>query len=255
MANLNPHQAALLPDPVAQTYNEPRTMLVFGATGAIGSAVVSKGLEAGWAMTGTYREPSSHESTDCRWLRYDPFNPANKKFEQVRPFDAICWAQGSNMADAPRNFDADMHLELYRANCLFVMQSLADLLESNLLAPSGARLCVVSSIWQERARLDKFSYSVTKAAVGGIVRAASVDLAASGHLINGVLPGVLDTPMTRANLTAAQIAAVSDKTPAARLPDLNSLVETIMFLCSPANTSITGQSITVDLGFSTTCLV
>ena len=230
-------------------------MLVFGATGAIGSAVISKGLEAGWDMTGTYRDSSSRDAPDCRWLQYDPFSSSNNMLDEARPFDAICWAQGANMADAPGNFDAETHLELYRANCLFVMQSLAYLLEGKLLASSGARLCVVSSIWQERARLDKFSYTVTKAAVGGIVRAASVDLAASGHLINGVLPGVLDTPMTRANLTDEQIGTVSGKTPAARLPDLNTLVETIMFLCSPANKSITGQSITVDLGFSTTCRV
>ena len=82
------------------------------------------------------------------------------------------------------------------------------------------------------------------------VRAASVDLGSDGHLVNGVLPGVLDTPMTRANLSVDQIATVTGKSTLGRLPDLATLAETILFLCSPANNSITGQSIAVDLGMS-----
>jgi NAD(P)-dependent dehydrogenase (short-subunit alcohol dehydrogenase family) len=109
---------------------------------------------------------------------------------------------------------------------------------------------MVSSIWQERARGNKLSYTVTKAAVGGLVRSASVDLGEQGHLVNGVLPGVLDTPMTAANLAPEQIAAVANMTPLGRLPDLDTLAELICFLCSPENNSITGQSIAVDLGMS-----
>jgi NAD(P)-dependent dehydrogenase (short-subunit alcohol dehydrogenase family) len=86
--------------------------------------------------------------------------------------------------------------------------------------------------------------------VGGLVRSASVDLGEQGHLVNGVLPGVLDTPMTAANLDPEQIAAVASMTSLGRLPDLDTLAELICFLCSPDNNSITGQSIAVDLGMS-----
>ena len=37
---------------------------------------------------------------------------------------------------------------------------------------------------------DQDSYTVTKAAVGGLVRAAAVDLGRSGHLVNAVLRGI-----------------------------------------------------------------
>ena len=171
------------------------------------------------------------------------------------PFDGVCWAQGANMTDSLFAFDADRHLELYSANVLTVLKSAAGLVSSRLLRPEGARLTVVSSIWQERARGDKLSYTVTKAAIGGLVRSASVDLGREGHLINGVLPGVLDTPMTRENLSAEQIAEVAGRTTLDRLPDLETLSETILFLCSAENAAISGQSLAVDLGMSNACLL
>lgn len=222
-------------------------LLLFGASGAIGAATGAQADARGWDVVRVSR--SSH--ADDRWIAYDPLDdPAGDALHWQAAFDAVCWAQGANMADSIATFDAAAHLELYRANCLSVLASASALVRRGLLRPGGARLAVVSSIWQERARPDKLSYTVTKAAIGGLVRSASVDLGADGHLINGVLPGPLDTPMTAANLSAGQIAAITAKTAHGRLPDLETLADTILFLCSAENRSITGQSITVDLGMS-----
>ena len=79
---------------------------------------------------------------------------------------------------------------------------------------------------------------------------AALDLARDGHLINAVLPGVLDTPMTRANLTMEQIAVFERATGFGRLPALADVVRAVESLLSPQNHSITGQFIKVDLGFS-----
>jgi NAD(P)-dependent dehydrogenase (short-subunit alcohol dehydrogenase family) len=79
---------------------------------------------------------------------------------------------------------------------------------------------------------------------------AAADLAQDGHLINAVLPGVLDTPMTRRNLSSDQIAKVAAATKFHRLPSLQSVVSTVLFLCSEDNVDLTGQFITADLGFS-----
>ncbi|MBA3050275.1 SDR family NAD(P)-dependent oxidoreductase, partial [Brevundimonas sp.] len=119
----------------------------------------------------------------------------------------------------------------------------------------GARLCVVSSIWQERARQSKLSYTMTKAALGGFVRSASVDLAADGHLINAVLPGVLDTPMTHAAMAPEQVQRVAQATLFNALPTPDGIARLVGFLCSDQNTVVTGQSITADLGFSHVRLV
>lgn len=234
-------------------------LLLFGATGAIGTVVRTEADGRGWHVTAVSRhDPAgAAQSGDAAVAqrRYDPLVDDGSVFAQDAPFDAVCWAQGANMADTVAAFDPARHLELYGANCLSIMVSMAMLLERGLLRSDGARLVVVSSIWQERARAGKLSYTVTKAAVGGLVRAASVDLGSAGHLVNAVLPGPLDTPMTRANLTPAQIAAVSARTTTGRLPDLATLAGTICFLGSADNRSISGQSIAVDVGMNNANLI
>lgn len=231
-------------------------LLLFGASGAIGKAVRTAAVARGWSVTAvsraerTPKEASQPDALDVLWRRYDPLEDDGSAFDGDMRFDAVAFAHGANATDSLQQFDAARHLELYRANCLSIMCALAMLVERSLLRADGARLVLVSSIWQERARADKLSYMVSKAAVGGLVRSASVDLGRDGHLVNGVLPGVLDTPMTRANLSSAQIETVSARTTLGRLPDLATLAETICFLGSSNNRSINGQSITVDLGMS-----
>jgi NAD(P)-dependent dehydrogenase (short-subunit alcohol dehydrogenase family) len=123
------------------------------------------------------------------------------------------------------------------------------LLRHNLLE-RPAKLCVISSIWQNLARQNKLSYCMTKAALQGLVLSASADLALDGHLINAVLPGALDTPMTRHNLDTAQLNTLTSATRFQRLPALGDVTSLVLFLCSTENTGITGQFIAADLGFS-----
>jgi NAD(P)-dependent dehydrogenase (short-subunit alcohol dehydrogenase family) len=237
--------------------SKPWRLLLFGATGGIGSTVARHALARGWSVVGASRQAgAAPDGENLRYVRYDPLNGDPRvELAGEAPFDAVCWAHGANLADSLLDFDADKHRELYEANVLSVLTSASALLKAGMLSKAGARLTIVSSIWQERARQDKLSYTVTKAAIGGLVRSAAVDLGGLGHLINGVLPGVLDTPMTAANLTPAQLEGIKGKTAANRLTDLDTVAETILFLCSSENRSISGQSVTVDLGMSNAILV
>ena len=141
------------------------------------------------------------------------------------------------------------HQSMYDANVIYILKSLRNLL-SNALLNSSAKLCVISSIWQTIARQNKLSYGITKAAIQGLVLSLANDLAKDGHLINAVLPGVIDTPMTHENLTQAQIDNVKRSTQFNKLPKLEDVAHAVYFLCSKENTGTTGQFIKVDLGYS-----
>jgi 3-oxoacyl-[acyl-carrier protein] reductase len=223
------------------------TLLLFGASGAIGGAIRTHFEGLGWRVVGAGRRAQPGAGAD---IAYDPLTAADgKALTSAAPYDAVCWAQGANGNDSVYNVDIAKHRALYEANCLFVVQSLQHLLAHKLLA-KPARLCVISSIWQEMARQEKLSYCMTKAALKGLVLSAAADLARDGHLINAVLPGVLDTPMTRANLTPAQIAVFENATGFKRLPQLADVAHAVESVLSARNHSITGQFIEVDLGFS-----
>ncbi|SDO34617.1 hypothetical protein SAMN04489799_4401 [Pseudomonas azotoformans] len=168
----------------------------------------------------------------------------------LRQLDAVVWAQGDNCTDNIADLDYKRHMRMYEANVGHVLVSMNALLSAGALVSGGARLCVISSIWQNIARQNKLSYCITKAALQGLVRSVSLDLADEGHVINAVLPGALDTPMTRANLSAEQIGRLEAATPGAHLAGIADVAAVVEFCCSPAHRSITGQFLTVDKGFS-----
>jgi NAD(P)-dependent dehydrogenase (short-subunit alcohol dehydrogenase family) len=91
---------------------------------------------------------------------------------------------------------------------------------------------------------------MSKAALKGLVLSAAADLAKDGHLINAVLPGALDTPMTRRNLSAEQIGRLEGATQFGKLSKLGDVASLVCYLCGAENTGITGQFIAADLGFS-----
>jgi 3-oxoacyl-[acyl-carrier protein] reductase len=218
-------------------------LLLFGGTGAIGTAISEYAEERGWLVTCVSRNGAG--------LNYDPFDEASS-FEPIAkeaPFTAVCWAQGANTTDSVYDVDMERHLEIYRANCLYVVATLRMLLGNHLVA-KPARFCVISSIWQNLARQRKLSYCMSKAALEGLVLSASTDLAVDGHLFNAVLPGALETPMTRRNLSGEQIARLTEATRFGRLPGLEDVASAVFYLCSAANTGITGQFVAADLGFS-----
>jgi 3-oxoacyl-[acyl-carrier protein] reductase len=227
------------------------SVLVFGASGAIGNALCALFQARGWsvvAVTRSVRSPRGGES--IRWVSWD-VGQSDHAFEELEPslFDAAVWAQGMNFNDDIRSFDSARHQEMYNANVIYIMESLNALLGRRLLA-AGSRLCIVSSIWQNLARQNKLSYCVTKSAIEGLVRSLSIDLGAENILVNAVLPGPLDTPMTHANLTRAQIESLQGATPLGSLPSLDDVCGLVGFLCSPDNIGVTGQFVAADRGFS-----
>jgi hypothetical protein len=221
--------------------------LVFGGSGQIGAACAASLRNGGFDVTATGRTAADGIAV------YDPLTD-KLALPGEDLFDAVVWAQGANLNDSIVDFDADRHRAIYDANVTFVLESLHALLVSERLA-QGARLCVISSVWQTVARSNKLSYMVSKAALQGLVLSVATDLAARGILVNAVMPGALDTPMTRRNLAAEQIDRIAGMTKFGRLPALGDVAALVGFLCSAANTSITGQFVAVDLGFQNARLV
>jgi len=225
-------------------------ILIFGGNGAIGSTIASQFFNNDWQAVSVSRTPTTQGATKS--IVYDLFSqpPAPKDiFDSNAPYDAVCWAQGRNASDNVYTVDINEHLAVYQANCLYILATLKILLNRKLLAPQ-ARLCIISSIWQNLARQDKLSYGMSKAALQGLVLSASADLAKDGILINAILPGALDTPMTRQNVAQDQLDKLTAATYFNRLPALQDVANLAYFLCSPQNTGITGQFIAADLGYS-----
>ena len=227
--------------------------LVFGASGSIGRAICLHFQERGDIVIGAGRSESPAQLKEFPWAQWceDPqlFSKRLEKSLAGAKLDAVVWAQGINFNDEIGTFDLAQHQKMYEANVTFILSTLQLLLNEGLLSKK-AKLCVISSIWQNIARQNKLSYCITKSALQGLIQSLSIDLGKSGILINAVLPGALDTKMTRANLSTAQINQLEVATPLQSLPNLTDVTGLVSYLCSASNTGITGQFIAADRGFS-----
>ena len=78
-------------------------VLIFGATGSLGSSIYNSLLEQGFdiytAGSGSGIEPSKHLQ-----LSYEN-SPSTSSFEAIPPLDAVIWAHGLNFSDSINNFE------------------------------------------------------------------------------------------------------------------------------------------------------
>ena len=164
-------------------------------------------------------------------------------------FSSVVFAQGANLADNIASFNKEVHNTIYDANVLVILDTVSLLISRDLIADS-ASICLVSSIWQEMSRNNKLSYSISKSALKGVVLSLVADLSRRGVRVNAVLPGPIDNPMTRSNLTHSQITRFESESPSGTLSKLSSVVNTVIWLVSPLSDGITGNFIRVDSGAS-----
>jgi hypothetical protein len=221
--------------------------LVVGGGGALGQAIVKEFLANNFEVWISSRTPSV--DTDRKIQLLGIHSKDQELTKEAPVFDAVVWSQGMNINDSIGDFSEEKFDDVFQANVGFVLSTMSTLLSSKKIS-HGSRLCIISSIWQEAMRPNKLSYSVAKSAISGLVRSAAVDLAEQRILVNAILPGVLDTPMTRSVLSEEQIRTVANRTGFGRLVTPEEVAIMCHFVCSKLNTTLSGQSLISDLGFS-----
>lgn len=200
-------------------------VLIFGSSGTLGSECAKYFAEKKWNVLTSDRNV--------------------KEIDSYKNLNAVVWAQGSNLTASLQQTEKAQWDEIWEANFFFVVKTLKTLLDNNSLA-ANARLVVFSSVWEEVARKNKSSYISSKAAIGGFIRSMASELGDKNFSINGVLPGIIDSPMTRKNLSSAQVNQIIDQTPGNKLVKPKEIASIAEFLASKNSQGINGQSITVD---------
>jgi NAD(P)-dependent dehydrogenase (short-subunit alcohol dehydrogenase family) len=115
-------------------------------------------------------------------------------------------------------------------------------------AGGGAIICT-SSINAWFVEETHAIYNVTKAAVWALIRSAAMDLAAHGIRVNGVAPGVVDTPLAELVVHNEELAPQYLKTiPLRRFAQPSDIANCVSFLASDEAAYITGQTIVIDGG-------
>jgi NAD(P)-dependent dehydrogenase (short-subunit alcohol dehydrogenase family) len=95
-------------------------------------------------------------------------------------------------------------------------------------------------------------YGATKAGVVALTMGLARELGPFGITANAIAPAVVDTPMTRAALTADAKRKILERIPIGRLAQLSDIADIAAFLASERAGFITGATIPVDGGILTT---
>jgi len=214
-------------------------ILVFGASGTLGVAIRTELEDKGHKVVAASNKSAGSDVQTINGL------------EEIASlgikFDGCVWAQGVNANDTL--LTSEKFTETLEANLFFVVKSMKYLIDEKLLTQSPS-LVLVSSVWQNLSRKNKFSYSISKAALEGLVNSVLADFSGDGLRINAVLPGVIDSPMTRANLSQDQIDNIELQTPSRKLVSGHELARVITWLLSDESLGVNGQFINVDNGWS-----
>jgi NAD(P)-dependent dehydrogenase (short-subunit alcohol dehydrogenase family) len=117
------------------------------------------------------------------------------------------------------------------------------------------RIVNISSVTGPRVATPGLTaYAATKGAISAFTRALALEVAEYGITVNAILPGFIDTPLTK---PMADDFRMSDKEfsewlgksiPVKRLGMVEELGELAVFLASDESAYITGQEIVIDGG-------
>ncbi|UGY91991.1 SDR family NAD(P)-dependent oxidoreductase [Streptomyces gobiensis] len=125
-----------------------------------------------------------------------------------------------------------------------------------LAAAGGGTIVNVSSYAALSGMAYLTSYAATKAAIVGMTRVASMELAGKGIRVNAICPGAIDTPMTHPEEgadTGADAGALAEfyaqLIPMGRIGRADEVARLALFLSSEDSSYITGQPFVIDGGW------
>lgn len=119
---------------------------------------------------------------------------------------------------------------------------------ARVMSPGGAIVVMASTnaIFPEQHTVH---YSTTKGAEFAFVRACALDLAERGIRVNGVLPGVIRTPLASPIVDDPAAAAEYLQTvPMRRFGEPAEVASVVLFLASDESSYMTGENLVVDGG-------
>ena len=109
----------------------------------------------------------------------------------------------------------------------------------------GGRIVLIGSNTAIRTAFPGASvYSMTKAALAGLVRGAAIDLAPRAITVNNVQPGPTATDMS-----SGHTELVKTLIPLKRMADVSEVASFVSYLASEEAGFITGASLTIDGGY------
>ncbi len=234
-----------------------KKILVTGATGGIGKALVQKfvSLEGNVLATGTKTEKLDalkKEFPNINVLKFDISD--HSKIEefienvssQLVGLDILVNNAGINMDNLSLRMKDDEWKKVIDLN-LGSTFFLCKYGIKKMLKNKYGRIVNITSIVGHTGNLGQSNYAASKAAIVGMSKSLAIEYAKKNITINCVSPGFIQSKMTDGIVESIK-AVLTSRIPMAKLGKGEDVANTVAFLSSDAASYITGQTIHVNGG-------
>lgn len=216
-----------------------RVVLITGASRGIGEAIARNFSESGWKILTPTRADMDLSATESV-QRY-----CDRLSESV---DVLVNNAGINTIESWDSLRPEQWNEMVRIDLTAPLE-LAQRVVPGMKARGWGRILNISSIFSLVTKERRLAYSTVKAGLNGMTRSLALELAPHNVLVNALCPGYVETALTRANNTSEELANIARTIPVGRLAQPDEIARLAFFLCSEANTYLTGQTLVADGGF------
>ena len=240
--------------------------LVTGAGGGIGSIQAKALAEFGADVALCDLNPEACRETaieveaygrDAPCIPIDITSKANvvdaveKATQALGKIDILCNTAGINyrvpLLDYPEDaWDRVMDVNL--KGMFLVSQAVAP----QMIARGWGKIINMSSIMGKITYFNQAAYCSSKGGVDQLTKVMALEWAKSGVRVNAIGPTYIKTPLVEQVLKdePERVEFINKRTPIGRLGKLDELMGITVFLACPASDLITGQSISVDGGWT-----
>ena len=178
----------------------------------------------------------------------DMIDPVVKEFGRI---DILVNNAGINIRKMPQEYEAaewDQILNTNLRSPFLCSQAVYPVMKSG----GGGKIINIGSMLSIFGGAKLAAYGSSKGGIVQLTRSLAVAWAPDNIQVNAILPGWIDTELTRRarkDLPGLH-ERVLDRTPTGRWGEPHDLAGTAVFLASPASDFVTGTAIPVDGGFS-----
>lgn len=235
-------------------------VIIFGATGGIGSALARQLGPLGYALTLASRggarldalaaelqaKACSVQATDSASVE----SCVAQAFEQHGRLDGVVNCVGSLLLKPAHTTTDEEWASVLAANLnssFFILRPAA----SRMMRSGGGSIVLLASAAAQRGMINHEAVAAAKAGVVGLAQSAAATYARFNIRVNCVAPGLIRTPLTE-SLTRheASLKASVALHPLGRIGEPEEVASAIRWFLDPQQSWVTGQVLAVDGGLS-----
>jgi gluconate 5-dehydrogenase len=243
---------------------ENKVALITGGTSGLGKMMALALAKAGafvWIASSrdnadeTLKELKD-QGTEGRFIQLDVTssealeNVVSLIHQESNRIDILVNAAGINLRTSAEDLTLDEWQKTIDIN-LTAPFHLSQLVADSMRENNWGRIINIASLQSLRAFDNSIPYGASKGGIMQLTRALAQAYSKDGVLVNAIAPGFFRTNLTESLFQdPGKLKTLADKTMMGRNGEEKDIFGISVFLCSDANSYVTGQTIFLDGGFS-----